>query len=202
MSYFFETYHIANGFKNNPTLYINGKLVKPYDPEKGHSGVDWLCPAGTPLTLPMETICVQVLEQEQMGKTVYLQANDGNILVFGHNSHIPVVKGDKVPRDGIFAYSGNTGSVTTGDHSHGECISQVPEEGSEHMTRSLGGFSGYNIDIQAYLVAQLNGTPDKVSEADLAQRKLMSRGIITQPKDHNAPAPWGEVIIALSRMID
>jgi hypothetical protein len=144
MTYFYEEYPLWNKFRSHTPRGF-------YDPFKGHTGTDTGTPIGTELSIPTETTVAKTSVQNEMGKTIYLTDKDGNILVFSHLSEFLMGQGDRVPSNTVFALSGNSGSATTGAHVHFEVISQTPQEGAEMMTRSLNGFSGYNIDPVIYL---------------------------------------------------
>lgn len=163
-----------------------------YDPVKGHTGIDVIMPVGTQLTLDTETVVMQQLNQNQMGLTLYLKDKDGNILVFGHLSDILVSEGGRVGTGSVFAHSGNTGSATTGPHLHFEIISQTPED--PVMTRTLGGFTGWNIDPEPYL--QNLDSPHWAQE-DMDWHLLHE--IITEEKDLDAPQSRGEYYVANHR---
>lgn len=151
---------IFEQFSVQPVLYFGDVLTNEfqakgafYDPVKGHTGIDLGHDEGTPLSLSVPLRIVDITEQQQMGKCVYAEDAWGNILVFAHLSEIFVTEGEVVKADQIFAETGNTGSATTGPHLHFEVISMQAEAGYEIMTRTLGRFSGYNIDPIAYWVA-------------------------------------------------
>lgn len=122
-----------------------------YDPIKGHTGIDIGMFEGTELSLPVPMRVVDIREQYEMGNVLYAEDAWGNVLVFAHLSEILVDLGNLVKSDEIFALSGNTGAATKGPHLHFEIIANEAEEGYEIMTRSLGNYSGYNIEPMAYL---------------------------------------------------
>lgn len=132
-----------------------------YDSKKGHTGIDILMPVGTELSLPLQLKVVQLLEQNEMGNTLYLEDFAKNVLVFSHLSAVMVKVGDTVQPNQVFALSGNTGSKTTAPHLHLEIISKTPQIGLEFMTRTLGRVSGYNINPQTYLDEVLQNKDEK-----------------------------------------
>ena len=137
------------GFK----VINNFRSDKPkgfYDPIKLHSGIDVGCPIGTPLSLPIKTKFVKLLKQDEMGNTLYLEDEAGNVLVFAHLSDYIIGKSEFAPNE-VFAHSGNTGAKTTGAHLHFEIVAKKPDAGLEMMTRVLGATKGYNIDPMRYL---------------------------------------------------
>ena len=122
-----------------------------YDPIKLHSGIDINCPVGTPLSLPIKTKVVQFLVQNEMGKTLYLEDENGYTSVYAHLSEVFVKVGEEVEAGKVFAKTGNTGKATTGAHLHFEVIFKSPEALLEMMTRKLGSIIGYNVDPIRYL---------------------------------------------------
>jgi len=127
-----------------------------YNPVKGHTGQDYLMPESTPIKTPVSGEVVATYNQTEMGKTMYVKDSQNNIHVFAHLSEFVAKKGDKVRRNQLIAKSGNTGTKTDAPHLHYEIISPIPQKGLEHMTRSLRGFKGYNIDPEEFLTKQLN----------------------------------------------
>ena len=184
--YFWQKHDLSNPFRSHtPRGY--------YDKVKGHTGGDWIMPEGEELSLPVETVVVQVLEQEQMGKTLYLKDAYGNILVFSHLSRIYVGQGDRVARDKVFALSGNTGTATTDPHLHFEVIAQEPQKGQEVMARSLGGFKGYNIEPLSYLDSLIHWSHN-------AMQWALQHEIITQEHSPDSPVSWGEYVVTMERL--
>lgn len=165
-----------------------------YDPVKGHTGIDLNMPEGTAISLPFETKVAQFLRQNEMGNTLYLKDTKGNVLVFAHLKDVLVRTNDTVKAGSVFAHSGNTGSKSTGAHLHLEVISQTPDEGAEYMTRSLGGFSGYNIDPGVYLDDQ------EIAEPWHKLDWMKEHELITVAKDPDSPVTWGELSVVLYRL--
>jgi len=145
------SYPLVNDFQANPTLIINGKPTKPYDPAKGHTGIDVGCLYGTPLHLPIILKCVGAWFGKEMGNCVAMEDPQKNVLVSSHLSEVFAKEGVTYPVDFIFAKTGNTGSVSTNPHWHFEIIAKTAQKGFEIMTRTLIAFTGYNIDPVPYL---------------------------------------------------
>lgn len=124
-----------------------------YDEEKGHTGVDHVCPIGTDVRVGIPCYFVNYIKQNQMGNTLFVKDNYGNVMVFAHLSELvmPTKKGTPMPAWGLLAKSGNTGGKTTAPHVHFEVIAPEPAEGLEIMTRTLAGITGYNIPPLEYL---------------------------------------------------
>ena len=145
-------------FRETTPLYFGATISNPfqadgdfYDPVKGHTGIDLGMKEGSSLSLPVPIRVVDLREQYEMGTTLYAEDAWGNILVFSHLSEVLFEVGDLVKGDEVFALSGNTGKATTGPHLHFEIIAVEAEVGYEEMTRSLGNYSGWNVDPVEYL---------------------------------------------------
>lgn len=145
-------------FTSEATLYFGHRLSNPfqakgdfYDPVKGHTGIDLATPEGTPLSMTVPLRVVDIRQQNEMGTCLYVQDAWGNVLVFAHLNEIFPTEGALIKADEVFARTGNTGTATKGPHLHFEILSTEAEVGYEIMTRTLGNFSGYNINPVDYL---------------------------------------------------
>ncbi|MBT4385144.1 M23 family metallopeptidase [Candidatus Peregrinibacteria bacterium] len=167
-----------------------------YDPIKGHTGIDVATPMNTGISLAIQTTVVSVKTQPQMGLSLYLRDADGNILVFSHLNSISVVVGAAVPPNTVFAMTGNSGSATTGPHLHFEIIAPAPAPGFEMMSRTLGEFSGFNINPATYM----DNLPQHWS--DEAMSWMLQHGIISDSKDPNAMVTWGEFAVSSKRLAE
>lgn len=165
-----------------------------YDAKKGHSGSDFNCPAGTPISLPIQTTCFRFLVQKEMGNTLYLKDSEGTVLVFAHLSEVFVKVGDEIKPNQMFAKTGNTGTATTGAHLHFEVISQEPEKGLEFMTRTLGAITGYNIDPIVYLDSLTKKSDDKLEW-------MKEYGLIFGDHKPTDTVTWGELSIVIDRLV-
>lgn len=124
-----------------------------YHPIKGHTGVD-LNYVFEALPSPVTGTVEKVLKQPEMGNTIYLKDQErGFIHVFSHMSKINVKAGQQVKRNDTLGVTGNTGAKTTAPHLHYEVISLAKPEKilDQIMTRSLGGYNGWNIDPIRYI---------------------------------------------------
>ena len=188
MTYFYEKHKVINPFRSHTPRGFYHKV-------KGHTGLDFDTPTGTPLALPQDMTVAEYLVQPQMGKTLFLRDKHGNILVFSHLDDVFVSKEDRVPRNKVFAPTGNTGSATTGTHLHFEDLAQKPEPGLEYMTRKVGPFTGYNIDPMKYL--------DSLSHwADEALDWHVQHQLTKERKDPDSPVTWGELAVLNKRTIE
>ena len=184
MKYFGHS--IINGFRSHTPKGF-------YDLVKGHTGTDFDCPVGTPLSLPVNLTVADFKVQTEMGNCLYLRDESQNILVFAHLSEILVKVGDLLAPNTIFAKTGNSGSRTTGAHLHFEIIAPKPEVGGEMMTRRLGNFKGYNVDPVTYLDSLTFRSSEKLEwlkEHDVIQGEH-------RPTD---PVTWGELSLVLFRL--
>ena len=87
---------------------------------KFHHGIDVALPVGTPLTAPADGVVVKKGNGPSGGVTLILKHEDNRHTVYYHlqkPSHF--LKGTRVERGELIAYSGNTGA-STGPHLHFE----------------------------------------------------------------------------------
>lgn len=88
---------------------------------KGHTGIDYGCPCGTPI---LASAAGQVFfagwKNGGYGYCVFLLHADGNTTIYEHLLNpIPVTVGERVEQGAIIGYSGSTGN-STGPHLHFE----------------------------------------------------------------------------------
>lgn len=140
----FFGYEVINGFRSHRPKGF-------YDPKKGHTGIDIDTPVNTEITLPIQVEMVDLLNQKEMGLTMYVRDQEGNVLVFAHLSSTNGPVGRVFKPGEVLCKTGNSGKATTGPHLHFEIISPLPEAPYNDMTRVLGKFSGFNIDPERYL---------------------------------------------------
>lgn len=185
----FYEYPLSNKFRS--------KLPKNfYDPVKGHSGLDYVCPIGTEVSIPTELVFLETLKQPEMGLVAYAMDKDGNVHVFAHLSSVKSKSGDKLHANSVFALSGNSGKKTTAPHVHYEIIAKNPELGNEICTRQLGKYSGYNIDPVKFL--EKNTFPDHWS--DTSMQWLKEHDIISFVRHHSEVPTWGELSVSLHKL--
>ena len=86
-----------------------------------HTGIDFLCPAGTPiLASEAGNVFFAGWKPGGYGYCVFLQHPDGMVTVYEHLlKDIPVAVGQAVQRGQVIGYSGSTGN-STGPHLHFE----------------------------------------------------------------------------------
>ncbi len=88
---------------------------------KGHTGIDYLCPSGTPiLASESGTVIHAGWKNGGYGYCVFIHHADGNMTIYEHLSpNIPVKVGQYVKRSQVIGYSASTGN-STGPHLHFE----------------------------------------------------------------------------------
>ena len=86
-----------------------------------HTGIDFLCPAGTPiLASEAGNVFFAGWKPGGYGYCVFLQHPDGMVTIYEHLlKDIPVAVGQAVQRGQVIGYSGSTGN-STGPHLHFE----------------------------------------------------------------------------------
>ena len=115
--------------KVNITQYFGNTAFATANPQiyagKGHTGVDFAVPIGTPIKSATSGTVVGTgntdlaCPRASYGKWVMVDHGNGLSTVYGHLSVISVSAGQKVGRGETIAYSGNTGQAT-GPHLHFE----------------------------------------------------------------------------------
>ncbi|PGT89239.1 M23 family metallopeptidase [Bacillus sp. AFS040349] len=85
----------------------------------GHKGVDIALNEGTPLRSVSDGIVQRVVDlgNENIGKGVIVQLEDGKQAIYGHMSNISVKEGQLIHKGEVIGLSGNTGH-STGPHLH------------------------------------------------------------------------------------
>lgn len=163
-----------------------------YDKVKGHTGIDIATPTGTVLDLPVRTVVRDIVKQNQMGLTLYLD-HGKKTLVFAHLSKVIVKKGDELPPRTPFAYTGNSGTATSGPHLHFEVLGETPEPGLEIMVREKLAVEGFNHDPVKYLESIF--APAHWSDEEMAW--AVKHKIISYPRSPEQPVTWGELVVVL-----
>jgi hypothetical protein len=97
--------------------YFGEKITDP----KGHTGIDYLCPIGTPiLASEAGTVIKSGWDTTGYGWCVILMHPDNKKTIYAHLSVPPIVKvGEKVQKGQVIGYSGTSGN-STGAHLHFE----------------------------------------------------------------------------------
>lgn len=121
---------------------------------RGHNGVDWAAPLGTPVTPMAPGRVVSVASDARSGKFVVVDHGDGLTTSYSHLGRQDVAVGDTVQAGTVLGVVGMTGR-TTGPHvhtvarQHGKPIDPVSLLGKG----ARGGASGAGWDLKAGLAA-------------------------------------------------
>ena len=91
-----------------------------------HKGLDIATRYNQPVRAPANGVVTFAGRKGSLGKVIVLEHGYGYSTRFGHNSRVVAKVGDRVKRNQIIAYVGNTGR-STGPHLHYEIrINGVP----------------------------------------------------------------------------
>ena len=104
---------------------VKGRLSSPFglkryfngQPRNPHSGLDFVAPAGTPVTAPADGRILYIGDLYFNGLTVFVDHGQGLISMFCHLSSINHLPGDEVKRGDMVGSVGSTGRAT-GPHLH------------------------------------------------------------------------------------
>ena len=152
---------------------------------KFHHGVDVALPVGTPLTAPADGVVVKKGNGPSGGVTLILKHEDNRHTVYYHlqkPSHL--LKGTRVERGELIAYSGNTGA-STGPHLHFE------------VRRSARW--GDTVDPMPYLQAEETVEPEPVKPEPVEIPKPLPPGVPINKPEPVRPKPKWEPSTALAR---
>tara|TARA_X000000368_G_scaffold41392_1_gene29945 strand:- start:106 stop:963 length:858 start_codon:yes stop_codon:yes gene_type:complete len=99
---------------------VKGGLSSGFDYESKHYGVDIAMPENSPVHSISEGIVVFAEWTSETGFVIILEHLNGLTSIYKHNSSIIKAQGDRIETGEIIAFTGNTGSLTTGPHLHFE----------------------------------------------------------------------------------
>tara|TARA_B100001057_G_scaffold336229_1_gene337008 strand:- start:261 stop:1118 length:858 start_codon:yes stop_codon:yes gene_type:complete len=99
---------------------VKGGLSSVFDVDTKHYGVDIVIPENSPVHSISEGIVVFSEWTSATGFVIIIEHLNGLTSIYKHNSSIVKNQGDRVDTGEIIAFSGNTGSLTTGPHLHFE----------------------------------------------------------------------------------
>ena len=99
---------------------VKGGLSSGFDNESKHYGVDIAMPENSPVHSISEGIVVFAEWTSETGFVIILEHLNGLTSIYKHNSSIIQTQGDRIETGEIIAFTGNTGSLTTGPHLHFE----------------------------------------------------------------------------------
>ena len=98
------------------TQYFGETITDP----KGHTGIDYGCPLGTPILASADgAVSYTQISNVGYGNDVMLLHPDGNYTLYAHLGQILVKRWQKVKQGDVIGYSGSTGN-STGPHLHFE----------------------------------------------------------------------------------
>ena len=152
---------------------------------KFHHGIDVALPVGTPLTAPADGVVVKKGNGPSGGITLILKHEDNRHTVYYHlqkPSHL--LKGTRVERGELIAYSGNTGA-STGPHLHFE------------VRRSARW--GDTVDPMPYLEAEETLEPEPVKPEPVEIPKPLPPGVPINKPEPVRPKPKWKPSAALAR---
>jgi murein DD-endopeptidase MepM/ murein hydrolase activator NlpD len=99
---------------------VKGVFSSGFDYESKHYGVDIAMPENSPVHSISEGIVVFAEWTSKTGFVIILEHLNGLTSIYKHNSSIIKTQGDRIETGEIIAFTGNTGSLTTGPHLHFE----------------------------------------------------------------------------------
>lgn len=153
------TYWISQKFGANDFKDKDGKSKYQKDGKKGHGGVDFACPVGTPLFSVCDGKVILISEDLKSGLGVAVLSDE----IFKYNGMdcrfrviywhlkekgVKVKLGEQVKTGQLLGLSGNTG-ITSGPHLHLSLAPMAPD-GSMKLLAEGNGYAGY-IDPLPYL---------------------------------------------------
>ncbi len=109
--------------QDESSYFINpcsGFIIKNYDPENGHNGIDYGIIKGTPVTASANGYVIFSEKTYEYGNVIMIQHNNDYMTVYKHCSEIIKKTREYVIQGETIALSGNTGFNTTGPHLHFE----------------------------------------------------------------------------------
>ena len=174
-----------------------------YNPAGGHTGEDIAVPVGTPLVAMADGVVVHVgpfsgkysdnpwwIEPSFAGFVVTVDYGD-YLSQYAHCSGSPVLSGKRVTQGEVVAYSGNSGSATSGPHLHWE----VMPDGWDFQNGTYGRIDPRSI-IGAPVAAQGDITPQPATtEATESEEDFMG-GTIDAGQAEDIAKRAAELVLA------
>ena len=99
---------------------VKGGLSSRFDYENKHFGVDIALAENSPVHSISDGIVVFAEWTSETGFVIIIEHLNGLTSIYKHNSSLIKVQGDRTATGEIIAFTGNTGSLTTGPHLHFE----------------------------------------------------------------------------------
>lgn len=103
---------------------IRGDVTKPFEPARGHFGIDIVAPKGTPVKVALDGMVVFAGFSAETGHTIGVQHGNNLVSWYKHNSTLLKKEGQSVKSGEAIAIIGNTGEQSTGPHLHFELWSR------------------------------------------------------------------------------
>jgi lipoprotein NlpD len=106
------------------TIYFarpsSGYIIKHYDPQKGHLGIDYGVKSGTPIYASSGGLVIFSDFVSDDGFMIMIQHENKYITVYKHCSVLIKKQREKVIQGELIALSGSSGKTSTGPHLHFE----------------------------------------------------------------------------------
>lgn len=132
-----------------------GSFTDHVDRGSANPGTDYATPIGTPVRAPAGGL-ISVVDNDAGGaggRMIGLDTYDGDGFDFLHLDRLAVVEGQYVNQGDVIAYSGNTGTATTGPHLH---MSFRRRQGSHFMNAGNEDFEAALLLLAAIGVAPIS----------------------------------------------
>ncbi len=115
-------YDLFQTKKNTPFLIApaSGIIIKGFNVEKGHFGIDYAVQNGTPVYASAGGLVLFSGFKLEDGNTIMIQHGERIITIYKHCSLLLKQTRDIVSQGEVIAMSGNSGYNSTGDHLHFE----------------------------------------------------------------------------------
>lgn len=114
---------VSSGSGGSGTYFwpVDGGYISAYMGDgRGHKGIDIAAPYGTPIYAAASgTVSRASNKGDGYGNCIFIDQDDGNVTVYGHQSSLAVEVGDYVVAGQLIGYVGATGDAT-GNHLHFE----------------------------------------------------------------------------------
>jgi murein DD-endopeptidase MepM/ murein hydrolase activator NlpD len=125
-----------------------------------HTGIDISMPENTELRSVMDGVVESVLNlgNENIGKGVIIQFEDGSTGIYGHMSKVTVKPGEHVSMGETIGFSGNTGN-STGSHLHFGLKENGEFVDPTHLADNISNMSG-EVEKTNWFLDQYNNFAD------------------------------------------
>lgn len=177
---------VSQGFGANPSYYSQYQIYGVQ--MKGHEGVDFATPVGTPITAPFDGIILREDFQadfKNYGKVVVLWSKEQRCAVwFCHLEDENTTFKQSFKKGMVLGHTGNTGN-TTGPHLHFGLV-ETDEYGNR--LHANDGFGGFIDPLGSQVEWQLGGTiPQYIHEKLSLDHAVSMVNEIKTAKEANDP---------------